>query len=40
MDTSVPLNPNDLFSASDLVIVLTGGGSGIVLSRLKFQQVI
>lgn len=31
MDTSIPLNPNDLFSASGLVVVLTGGGSGITM---------
>lgn len=30
MDTSVQLNPNDLFSASGLVVVLTGGGSGTI----------
>ena len=31
MDTSVLLNPGDLFSASGLVVVLTGGGSGITM---------
>ena len=31
MDTSVVLNPSDLFSASGLVVVLTGGGSGITM---------
>ena len=31
MDISVLLNPGDLFSASGLVVVLTGGGSGITM---------
>lgn len=36
MDTSVALNPNDLFLASGLVIILTDGGSGIVLFTAEF----
>lgn len=31
MDTSTALNVNDLFSAKGLVVVVSGGGSGIVL---------
>lgn len=31
MDISTTLNPNDLFSAKGLVVVITGGGSGMSL---------
>jgi hypothetical protein len=29
MDTSIPLNPSNLFSANGLIVVITGGGSGM-----------
>jgi THO complex subunit 3 len=34
MDISTILKPNDLFSAKGLVVVITGGGSGMSLLRL------
>lgn len=35
MDTSTSLNLNDLFSAKGLVVVVSGGGTGIVLPSLS-----
>ena len=39
MDVTAPFNPADLFSAKGLVVVITGGGSGTLLTLMGYPSI-